>query len=322
MAHRAISQPLSARPRGGPHREVAHRAISQPTPSSCLGLKVPLCGPGRRWRRPRRRSRCGWHPRPVSVAPGRAIGPPHAAPGPATQPPPSPRLRAAGPATVIGDAHHPLPADQISFPHALAAATDSVTAGFPLDYRGYGGNPGSPTEQGLAADARAAHHHLVADRGVPPARLVLFGESLGAAVATRLAQERPVGGLVLRSPFTSLADVGALHYPLLPVRALLRDRYPIREMVGSITVPITVVAGQADEIAPPAQSRAVASTAAARYLQVPGARHKRPGPELRAGGRRRRRPHGVTGNRGDSARRRRPRGPLPDTTRSIGSPSV
>jgi pimeloyl-ACP methyl ester carboxylesterase len=164
-------------------------------------------------------------------------------------------------------------AARVPLARALSAAGFDVLL---LDYRGYGGNPGSPTEQGLAADARAAHHHLVADRGVPPVRLVLFGESLGAAVATRLAQERPVGGLVLRSPFTSLADVGALHYPLLPVRTLLRDRYPVRDMVGSITVPITVVAGQADEIVPPAQSRAVASTAAAQYLEVPGARHNDP----------------------------------------------
>jgi uncharacterized protein len=72
------------------------------------------------------------------------------------------------------------------------------------------------TDRRLAADARAAHRHLLAERGVPPARLVLFGESLGAAVAARLALERPVAGLVLRSPFTSLADVGAQHYPFLP----------------------------------------------------------------------------------------------------------
>ena len=66
-----------------------------------------------------------------------------------------------------------------------------------LDYRGYGGNPGSPTEEGLAADARAAHRHLVVERGVDPARLVLFGESLGAAVATRAhgARERPTRAL-------------------------------------------------------------------------------------------------------------------------------
>jgi pimeloyl-ACP methyl ester carboxylesterase len=94
-----------------------------------------------------------------------------------------------------------------------------------LEYRGYGGNPGSPTEEGLAADVRAAHRYLVEDRGVPPDRLLLFGESLGGAALTRLATERPVGGLVLRSPFTSLADVGARAYPFLPVRALLRDRF-------------------------------------------------------------------------------------------------
>lgn len=142
-----------------------------------------------------------------------------------------------------------------------------------LDYRGYGGNPGTPTEEALAADARAAHRYLVAERDVDPARLVLFGESLGAAVATRLAVERPVGGLVLRSPFTSLADMGAIHYPFLPVRALLRDRFPVRETIGSVAVPIIVVAGGSDEIVPPAQSRAVAAAAGASYVEVPDARH-------------------------------------------------
>ncbi|MCU1626618.1 MAG: hypothetical protein JWP64_1567 [Pseudonocardia sp.] len=145
-----------------------------------------------------------------------------------------------------------------------------------LDYRGYGGNPGTPTEEGLAADARAAHHHLTAERGVDPRRLVLLGESLGAAVATRLALERPVGALVLRSPFTSLADVAATHYPYLPVRALLRDRFPIEDTVGSVPAPVIVVAGGADEIVPPARSRAVAAAAGAPYVEVPGARHNDP----------------------------------------------
>jgi pimeloyl-ACP methyl ester carboxylesterase len=161
-------------------------------------------------------------------------------------------------------------AARVPLARALSAAGFDVVL---LDYRGYGGNPGSPTEEGLAADARAAHHHLVAERGVPPARLVLFGESLGAAVATRLARERPVAALVLRSPFTSLVDVGAHHYPFLPVRALLRDRFPIRETIGTVTAPIHVVAGESDEIVPPAQSRAVAAAAGASYVEVPQARH-------------------------------------------------
>ncbi len=145
-----------------------------------------------------------------------------------------------------------------------------------LEYRGYGGNPGSPTEEGLAADVRAAHRYLVEDRGVPPDRLLLFGESLGGAALTRLATERPVGGLVLRSPFTSLADVGARAYPFLPVRALLRDRFPLQEYVRSVRVPVAVVAGGADEIVPVEQSRAVADAAGASYVEVPGARHNDP----------------------------------------------
>jgi uncharacterized protein len=164
-------------------------------------------------------------------------------------------------------------AARVPLARALSAAGFDVVL---LDYRGYGGNPGSPTEEGLAADARAAHRYLLAERGVPPARLVLFGESLGAAVATRLALERPVAGLVLRSPFTSLADVGAQHYPFLPVRALLRDRFPIRQTIGTVTVPVAVVAGDADEIVPAEQSQAVAAAGGASYIEVAGARHNDP----------------------------------------------
>jgi pimeloyl-ACP methyl ester carboxylesterase len=151
-----------------------------------------------------------------------------------------------------------------------------TTRGFDVllvEYRGYGGNPGSPTEDGLAADVRAAHRYLTEDRGVDPRRLVLLGESLGGAVLARLATERPVGGLVLRSPFTSLADVGARAYPFLPVRMLLRERYPLHDQVQAVRVPVAVVAGAADEVVPAAQSRAVAAAADASYVELPHARH-------------------------------------------------
>ena len=130
-----------------------------------------------------------------------------------------------------------------------------------FDYRGYGGNPGHPSEDGLALDARAAYRFLIEDEGVEHKRLIYFGESLGAAVVSELATEHPPGGLLLRSPFTSLADVGRVHYPFLPVGALLRDRYPVIDHVRHVDVPVTVLYGTRDSIVPPELSRAVAEAA-------------------------------------------------------------
>jgi pimeloyl-ACP methyl ester carboxylesterase len=130
-----------------------------------------------------------------------------------------------------------------------------------FDYRGYGGNAGSPSEEGLARDARAAYHYLTEAVRVPPERILYFGESLGAAVVTELATEHPPAGLVLRSPFVDLATVGQVHYPFLPVRALLWDRYPVAQQLGEVHEPVTVVLGAEDSIVPPEQSRAVAHAA-------------------------------------------------------------
>jgi pimeloyl-ACP methyl ester carboxylesterase len=143
-----------------------------------------------------------------------------------------------------------------------------------FDYRGYGGNPGHPSEEGLALDVRAAHRFLV-DQGVAEDRLLYFGESLGAGVVTELATEHPPAGLVLRSPFTDLAAVGRVHYPFLPVGALLRDRYPVVEHIGRVNVPTTVVYGSSDGIVPPEQSRAVAEAAAGQttLVEIEGADH-------------------------------------------------
>ena len=155
-----------------------------------------------------------------------------------------------------------------------------------FDYRGYGGNPGSPSEEGLARDVRAARSWLLDHGGVAGDRLLYLGESLGCAVVTELAVEHPPAGLVLRSPFTDLAAVGREHYPFLPVRALLRDRYPVAEQVARVQAPTTVVLGSADTIVPPAQSRQVAEAAAQlhRLVEVVGADHNDgvllDGPEL------------------------------------------
>lgn len=144
-----------------------------------------------------------------------------------------------------------------------------------FDYRGYGGNPGRPSEDGLAADARAALTWLAAQPEVDPDRIVYFGESLGAAVAIGLAVERPPAALVLRSPFTSLADVGRVHYPWLPVGRVLIDRYPSIDRIGSLSAPLLVIAGDRDDIVPESLSKRLYEAAPdpKRYLLVPGAGH-------------------------------------------------
>lgn len=151
-------------------------------------------------------------------------------------------------------------------------------AGFAVllfDYRGYGGNPGRPSEEGLLRDARAAWDYLEGRPGVDGERIAFFGESLGCAVATALALEHRPRALVLRSPFTSLVEVGRRHYPFLPVRLLLRDRFPCEERIGRVRAPVLVVAGETDSIVPPRLSREVfrAASAPKRYVEIPGANH-------------------------------------------------
>ena len=162
----------------------------------------------------------------------------------------------------------------VRVPFAAALAGRGLTV-LLLDYRGYGGNPGGPSEEGLARDAVAARRFLVEERGFQPDRLLYYGESLGCAVVTHLATRHPPAGLVLRSPFTDLASVGRAHYPFLPVRALLRDRYPVADEIATVQVPVTVVYGGADSVVPPAQSRRVAAAAPALHalVEVPGADH-------------------------------------------------
>src|SRR5687768_18020519 len=144
-----------------------------------------------------------------------------------------------------------------------------------VDYRGYGGNPGTPTEDGLAADSRAARSYLAGRSDVDASRIVYFGESLGTAVAVRLAAEHPPAALILRSPFTSMADVGQHHYPFLPVRLLLRDRFAAIDGIGRIRAPLLVIAGGQDRIVPIENSRRLYGAAVSRktLLVLPGADH-------------------------------------------------
>lgn len=145
-----------------------------------------------------------------------------------------------------------------------------------LDYRGYGGNPGSPSQEGLVADARAARDHLDARAEIDADRVVYLGESIGTAVVAALAAERPPAALVLRSPFPELADVGRSAYPFLPIRTLLRDRYPTLEFLAEVQVPILVVVGSEDRIVPNRLSVEVAEATGAQLVEIAGAGHNDP----------------------------------------------
>ena len=151
-------------------------------------------------------------------------------------------------------------------------------AGFDVclfDYRGYGGNGGSPSEQGLLHDGRAIIAAVAAKAGVDARRIVLLGESLGTGVAVALAAEREPLALVLRSPFTSMADVGAHHYWFLPVRRLIWDRFDSLSRIGAVRCPTAVVAGDRDRVVPIDLSRRLfdAIQAPKTFVTVSGADH-------------------------------------------------
>lgn len=137
-----------------------------------------------------------------------------------------------------------------------------------LEHRGYGGNPGSPSEAGLAADAAGARAHLDGRDDVDPDRVVHLGESLGSAVAAGLSVDHPPAALVLRSPFPSLVDVARRQLPFLPVGLLLRDRYPTAEHLTRVDAPVLVVAGEDDRTVPYRLSAEVADAAGAQLVTV------------------------------------------------------
>jgi hypothetical protein len=181
-----------------------------------------------------------------------------------------------GPAVLIcngnaGDRSHRLPLAE-----ALAERGYGVLL---FDYRGYAGNPGKPSEDGLRADARAAVDLLAARPEVDPGRIAYFGESLGAAVAGGLATERPPAALVLRSPPSSLADVGRHQYPFLPIfDGLLFDHYPLAEQLRLVHAPLLVLATERDEIVPAELSRRVFDSAnePKRYVPLVASDHNDP----------------------------------------------
>ena len=125
-----------------------------------------------------------------------------------------------------------------------------------VSWRGFGGNPGSPTEQGLYEDGRAALAFL-ADEGVPAGRMVLYGESLGTGIAVQMASEQSVGAVILEAPYTSLADVAQHHYWYVPARYLVLDRFDSLAKVDGVTAPLLVLHGEHDDVVPTKFGRAL-----------------------------------------------------------------
>jgi fermentation-respiration switch protein FrsA (DUF1100 family) len=119
-----------------------------------------------------------------------------------------------------------------------------------FDYRGYGASAGVPSEEGTYRDAEAAYDHLVGEAGFDPARVAVYGESLGGGVAIELGLRRPVAAIVAESTFTSLPDMGASLYRFLPVRALAWLRYDNRTKIPRLASPLLLVHSPGDEIVP------------------------------------------------------------------------
>lgn len=125
---------------------------------------------------------------------------------------------------------------------------------FLFDYRGYGKSEGKADEEGTYRDARAARAALLRQTGVDAGRLVYLGESIGGALAVALAVEAPPLGLVMQSAFTSVRDMGRLHYPFIPP-ALVPDAYPNLRRIAQLRSPLLVIHGDRDEIVPVAHGR-------------------------------------------------------------------
>jgi fermentation-respiration switch protein FrsA (DUF1100 family) len=133
---------------------------------------------------------------------------------------------------------------------------------FLFDYRGYGDNLGAPTEEAFAADARAAWRYTTVNRRVAPRRIILYGESIGGAVATRLTSElcaagTSPAGLFIRSTSSTLADAARLRYPFLPKKLLPAERYAAVEYIARVTCPLAMLHGEQDQTIPYALGRKV-----------------------------------------------------------------
>ena len=116
-------------------------------------------------------------------------------------------------------------------------------------YRGFSGNKGIPTEKGIYEDANAVIYWLNS-KGITRDNIILYGESLGSAVAIEIAKNKNFAGIILESPFTSMEEIAKIYYPYIPVRLLLKDKYKTNEKILNVNSPILVMHGKKDQIVP------------------------------------------------------------------------
>lgn len=143
-----------------------------------------------------------------------------------------------------------------------------------MTYRGFGGSGGAPSEKRNMSDAKEVYEALRA-AGVPAHLIIVYGESLGTGVAVEVAAEKEVAGLILDAPYTSIVDLAGLHYPYLPARWLMTDRYETLSAAPRVTAPALIVHGEDDDVIPVEMSRRVASALAGpvQVATFPGAGH-------------------------------------------------
>jgi len=118
-----------------------------------------------------------------------------------------------------------------------------------IAWRGFSGNKGSPNESGLYDDARSAINWLK-KKGIKKSDIIIYGESLGAGVATEIAQNDNFAGIILESPFTSMIDAAKNKYPIFPIKFLLKDKYESDKKIKNIKSPILIMHGEADKVVP------------------------------------------------------------------------
>ncbi|MGA2634881.1 MAG: alpha/beta hydrolase [Terracidiphilus sp.] len=160
---------------------------------------------------------------------------------------------------------------------ASVAADPYIAEGYGFliaEYRGYSGLPGKPTEAGLYDDARAYIDALMA-RGAKSDDLILFGHSLGTGVATQMAEEFNVGGLILLAPYLSIAKMAQIKFPVFPAGFIVFDRFDNFKKIKNIHVPVLIVNGAMDQLIPPSQGKQLYDLAnePKQYLSIPNRGH-------------------------------------------------